>query len=65
MTYNLIHGMDIERYKYLVTSKEGVITLDELQHGWHFCFDWDGMLIHPNDPEFEYCTCKLKPYRNR
>ena len=63
MTSNLTNGMDIERYKYLVTSKDAKITLDELQQGWHFCYDWDEMLIHPNDPEFECCTCRLKPYR--
>jgi hypothetical protein len=23
----------------------------------HWCYEWDGMLIDKNDPEFEVCTC--------
>jgi len=29
--------------------------------GWHFCPDWDFMLIGPEWPEMECCTCKIKP----
>lgn len=25
--------------------------------GSHSCPDWDGLLIHPSDPEMEGCTC--------
>lgn len=25
--------------------------------GFHYCPDWDGLLIHSSDPEAECCTC--------
>jgi hypothetical protein len=29
----------------------------EERREWHFCWDWDGLLIHRDDPEFECCVC--------
>lgn len=26
---------------------------------YHWCHDWDDMVICDTDPEFEACTCKL------
>ena len=23
----------------------------------HYCYEWDGLLINKNHPEFECCTC--------
>lgn len=34
---------------------------DEIAAGWHYCLDWDGLLIHPGDPEHEYCICQPEP----
>lgn len=34
------------------------LTDIEVADGWHFCPDWDFMLIHPLDKEAECCTCK-------
>ena len=33
------------------------LTDDEVEAGYHFCIEWDGMLIHTTDKEFECCTC--------
>lgn len=35
----------------------GHLTPEEVEAGWHFCPDWDGMLIHPNSPEGACCLC--------
>ena len=50
--------MDKKRYKYLNTSYLAMLTSQEIEEGWHFCWDWDGLLIHKDDPEAESCTCR-------
>ena len=37
--------------------KEDWYTEEEFKQGYHFCHDWDGLFIGPDDVEFEYCTC--------
>ena len=44
-----------ERYNLLM-KEGGELTYDEIRHGWHFCIEWDGLLIHPGMPE-EACSC--------
>lgn len=52
------------RRKYVLNSDmDARLTPDELQHGYHFCNDWDGLLIGPEDKEFECCTCTLRRYK--
>ena len=36
------------------------LTTEEVQAGYHFCPDWDYMVIGPEDTEFEYCNCELR-----
>ena len=36
------------------------LTEAEIEEGWHFCPDWDGLLIGPKTPEFDNCTCGLR-----
>jgi len=31
---------------------------EEVAEGWHFCWDWGGLLIHQDDPEACACTCR-------
>jgi hypothetical protein len=54
--------MTNERYHYLISKeamdKNETLTKEEAEEGWHFCWDWDGLLIHKDDPEAECCTCK-------
>lgn len=49
--------MTKERYEELDNAGTG-LTQAEYDAGWHFCHDWDGLLIGP-DPlgEAECCTC--------
>ena len=42
------HAIDAETEK---------LTKAELAIGWHFCGDWDGMLIGPGVSEMECCAC--------
>jgi hypothetical protein len=52
------NGMTRERYGYLTRTLEARLTPEEVAAGWHFCLDWDSMLIHKNWPEAECCTCQ-------
>lgn len=49
------------RYRQLMNDLESKLTAEEIAEGWHFCYDWDGLLIHKDDPEAECCTCPDKP----
>ena len=49
--------MTNERYKLLMTTDEN-LTLDEMSIGWHFCWEWDGLLISPGMAgEWLPCMC--------
>ena len=50
--------MDRDRYAKLDKEGRG-ISMKELQEGWHFCEDWDGLLVGPGMPEMECCHCSL------
>ena len=49
-----------ERYTSLMKG-EGTLTQEEKAGGWHFCWEWDGMLIHRTWVEAKYCTCFERP----
>lgn len=49
--------MTEERYRTLEYG-ESVLTYEELNEGWHFCPDWDFLLIQ--DGQSEPCCCE--PY---
>lgn len=49
--------MDAHRYKELDRNPNGKLTKEEIKQGWHFCPDWDFMLIHRDWPEYHSCTC--------
>lgn len=53
-------SMTENRYNQLM-SQEGSLTPEEIKEGWHFCWDWDGLLIHPGDPEMDACRCGKMP----
>lgn len=50
-------GMSEERYKELMSSFDGELTDKEIDDGWHFCNDWDGLLIHTTHDEMQGCHC--------
>lgn len=34
------------------------LTKEEIAEGWHFCYEFDGLLIGPESGEMECCTCE-------
>ena len=51
--------MKHERYTELMNNyHKAKLTEVEIAQGWHFCPDWDGLLIGPGMDELEDCTCK-------
>ncbi len=49
----------MERKRYFEVDRKGYgLTDAERAEGWHFCHDWDQMLIGPGMPEMEACTCE-------
>lgn len=44
------------RYQELMNN-ESSLHPEELRDGWHFCPEWDGLLISPESPEAAACTC--------
>lgn len=44
--------------RYYQIDRDGYgLTEEEVKDGWHFCPEWDQMLIGPDMPELESCTC--------
>lgn len=35
------------------------LSKEELDLGFHFCPDWDYMVVGPNDPESHACGCNI------
>lgn len=61
------HGMDPERYDFLQNGTGPCVRLteEEMNEGWHWCLDWDDLLVHPKDIEFECCNCShMEKFRN-
>lgn len=55
-------GMTEERWHELMTEAEidrewPQLTAEELAAGWHFCPEWDGLLIGPGMEEMNSCLC--------
>lgn len=49
--------MTNERYKFLMDNEGSSVTDEEFKEGWHFCYEWDGLLVGPGMPELKYCCC--------
>ena len=41
----------------LMSGQNVTVTPEEFAEKWHFCYEWDGLLIGPGMPEMECCTC--------
>jgi hypothetical protein len=58
------HGMTQARFDFLMQPFEDenflvMLTAEELKSGWHWCDEWDGLLIHTEDVEFKHCKCEF------
>lgn len=49
--------MTNERWYELESSPEPLLTKEEIDGGWHWCPDWDGMLVGPGMGELDHCLC--------
>ena len=49
--------MDRHRYEELEADPNARLTDDELAEGWHWCHEWDQMLVGPGMPEMDACHC--------
>ena len=47
--------MTTERYNELMANDAALLTTHEIEQGWHFCFEWDGLLVGPGMMEYEVC----------
>ena len=43
------------RYSALMRDDNLPLTAEEIAAGWHFCAEWDGLLIGPGMFEYEQC----------
>jgi hypothetical protein len=49
--------MGRDRYNELMLDQSAKLTQEEIDDGWHFCTEWDFLLIHKSWMEFECCDC--------
>lgn len=50
--------MDRKRWFELQRDYDGKLTPQEMEQGWHFCYDWDFLLVGPGMQEQFSCTCQ-------
>jgi hypothetical protein len=51
--------MSAADWKYLMWTRDPApLSPKEIEEGWHFCVEWDGLLIGPGmEAEMESCCC--------
>lgn len=47
--------MTDQRWQALMSDEALELTVDEKSAGWHFCTQFDGLLVGPGMPEREFC----------
>lgn len=55
-----------ERYLEVERSGQG-LTEEEFNQGWHWCYEWDSMLVGPGSEEALFCSCnhpKIEEWKN-
>jgi len=50
--------MTTERWYAVQNSDDTPLTYGEIEDGWHFCHDWDGLLVGPGMKELDFCSCE-------
>ena len=35
------------------------LSTEEISQGWHYCYDWKGLLIGPGNLKMDSCNCKI------
>lgn len=54
--------MNIDRYEALSRNDELKLTPEEIAEGWHFCDEFDGLLVGPQMGELAACLCWPKEH---
>lgn len=49
--------MKNDRLHDLYTGVSEKLTDEELSQGWHWCYDFDGLIVGPDTAEEESCNC--------
>lgn len=49
--------MTDQRWRELMNDSNGKLTQEEMAEGWHWCPDWDDLLVGPGSMEITCCTC--------
>lgn len=49
--------MSQERYQQVMYNYEEKLTEEEMNNGWHFCWEYDGLLVNAHDPEMRETGC--------
>jgi len=50
--------MEYKRWLELEQNIDGTLTEKELADGWHWCCEFDYLLVGPDMSEIEYCLCE-------
>jgi len=56
--------MTSERFSELMGTPDCELTAAELAKGWHWCGDFDGLLVGPSMSEMDCCTCPGIPFKS-
>lgn len=54
-------GMDAERFEFLMRYETATLTEKEISEGWHFCQEFDGLLMHVGTMG---CICDMRASDN-
>lgn len=52
-----IVDIPIDRYALLMRDDNEQLTAREIAAGWHFCHEFDGLLVGPGMMEMTVCDC--------
>jgi len=53
-------GISLNRWRALINDERPRLTPEETEKGWHYCYEFDGLLVGPADlknVEWNCCTC--------
>lgn len=54
--------MTEQRWKQLSKSDNWDINPEEIAAGWHWCAEFDGLLVGPGSHELRFCKCWPKEH---
>ena len=49
--------MNHERWIELMNDQLARLSAADMDAGWHWCYEWDGLLVGPGMEELEACCC--------